>query len=339
MAASLEEDNFAIDDTGECNETLPNSSTARVSEHEKRRAAVEAAWKDAFRPTDDKPKRDSGFANSSSEAAIPQQDGVRSISPLEDLRRGSTSDNVEDWFLKHKKPTSSSSSEIFLGNGPSGGQGSLNPASQEPPVNNYISPISPPKPILRKREPSLNPSKTRSHSLPNPAAPSRVHWVNSAAIIVGSPAGLPPAPTPPPSPRPAPLEDRFLSLFKDDEPTPNSRRALMRSDNMQNNFSSFDPSQPGQNAQTRQAPNAAQAQQINGTNGHGTGFPNVGAQADMNVLWEYIQNLSQMHEGIRAQTQQVLNGVQQIQARAGNSPTGEVLSNGINGQLHVKSYL
>jgi hypothetical protein len=78
-----------------------------------------------------------------------------------------------------------------------------------------------------------------------------------------------------------------------------------------NNFSNFDPN----GNPPRQAPNAAQAQQMNGINGP-THWPNVGAQADMNVLWEYIQNLSQMHEGIRAQTQHVLNGVQQIQARA-----------------------
>jgi hypothetical protein len=101
----------------------------------------------------------------------------------------------------------------------------------------------------------------------------------------------------------------------------------MRSDNM-NNFSNFDPN----NNPSRQAPNAAQAQQMNGINGPAH-WPNVGAQADMNVLWDYIQNLSQMHEGIRAQTQHVLNGVQQIQARAaqeGDSPIGGPQVNGVN---------
>jgi hypothetical protein len=100
-----------------------------------------------------------------------------------------------------------------------------------------------------------------------------------------------------------------------------------RNGNM-NNFSNFDPN----GNPPRQAPNAQGQQQMNGINGP-THWPNVGAQADMNVLWEYIQNLSQMHEGIRAQTQHVLNGVQQIQARAAQddgSPTGTAQVNGVN---------
>lgn len=55
---------------------------------------------------------------------------------------------------------------------------------------------------------------------------------------------------------------------------------------------------------------------------------------DMNVLWEYVNNLSQLHEGIRAQTQNVLHGVQQIQARAaqdGSSPTVAQVNGALNG--------
>jgi hypothetical protein len=58
---------------------------------------------------------------------------------------------------------------------------------------------------------------------------------------------------------------------------------------------------------------------------------NVGEQMDMNVLWELVSNLAEVHQGIREQTQGVLQRVQMIQSRgldgprdaAGASPGGE----------------
>lgn len=60
---------------------------------------------------------------------------------------------------------------------------------------------------------------------------------------------------------------------------------------------------------------------------------------DLNALWEYVNSLSQLHEGIRAQTQSVLHGVQTIQARglsdsAGTSPIDGV--GRVNGALNCK---
>jgi hypothetical protein len=132
--------------------------------------------------------------------------------------------------------------------------------------------------------------------------------------------GFAPKEGPPPSPRPKPF-DGELEDGSWDIPAITAKM---------NNSYNFDPNMNPNAA--RQAPNAQQAQQLNGING-AQHWPNVGAQADMNVLWEYIQNLSQMHEGIRAQTQHVLNGVQQIQARAaddgGAAPHVNGVSNGI----------
>jgi hypothetical protein len=132
--------------------------------------------------------------------------------------------------------------------------------------------------------------------------------------------GLVPAGAPPPSPRPRPYDGENES--GDWEIT-----AI----NMNNSYN-FDPNMNSNAA--RQAPNAAQGQQINGLNG-GQHWPNVGAQADMNVLWEYIQNLSQMHEGIRAQTQHVLNGVQQIQARAAGDGDAAPHVNGVSNGIFI----
>jgi len=132
--------------------------------------------------------------------------------------------------------------------------------------------------------------------------------------------GLVPKEGPPPSPRPRTYDGE----------NENGDWDIPAITAKMNNSYNFDPNMNPNAA--RQAPNAAQAQQINGMNG-GQHWPNVGAQADMNVLWEYIQNLSQMHEGIRAQTQHVLNGVQQLQARTaddgGPAPHVNGVSNGI----------
>ncbi|RDI83445.1 hypothetical protein Vi05172_g6586 [Venturia inaequalis] len=137
--------------------------------------------------------------------------------------------------------------------------------------------------------------------------------------------GVNPDGPPPPSPRPRAFDGENENGGRD-------TAAIIAS---MNNSYSFDPNMNPNAA--RQAPNAAQAQQMNGMSG-GHNWPNVGAQADMNVLWEYIQNLSQMHEGIRAQTQHVLNGVQQIQTRGvddGGAPHVNGISNAGASQSQV----
>jgi hypothetical protein len=48
-------------------------------------------------------------------------------------------------------------------------------------------------------------------------------------------------------------------------------------------------------------------------------WPNVGEQMDMNVLWELVNNLAEVHQGIREQTAGVLQRVQMIQTRVGES--------------------
>ncbi|KAF2397742.1 hypothetical protein EJ06DRAFT_532734 [Trichodelitschia bisporula] len=88
--------------------------------------------------------------------------------------------------------------------------------------------------------------------------------------------------------------------------------------------------QPGGAA--RQAPQPQQAPQMNGLSGQ-RHWPDLGAQMDMNVLWDYINSLAQMHEGIRAQTQTVLSGVQQIQARAAQDGSDSNVQQ-VNGALN-----
>ncbi|KIW00303.1 hypothetical protein, variant [Verruconis gallopava] len=87
-----------------------------------------------------------------------------------------------------------------------------------------------------------------------------------------------------------------------------------------NNYANFDPGSLNPNNLARQAgQQPPQPSQMNGLSGV-TQWPNVGAQSDMNILWEYIVKLSEMHEQIRAQTQQVTSGMQQIESlRSGNA--------------------
>jgi hypothetical protein len=76
-------------------------------------------------------------------------------------------------------------------------------------------------------------------------------------------------------------------------------------------------------------------------NTRGACWPDLGVQMDLNALWEYVNSLSQLHEGIRAQTQSVLHGVQTVQARgldgssAGTSPVDGART---NGALNCKSW-
>lgn len=98
-----------------------------------------------------------------------------------------------------------------------------------------------------------------------------------------------------------------------------------------NNFSNFETGNPNLG---RQAPPQAPAQQMNGLNGAAQ-WPNVGAQSDMNVLWDYIVKLSEMHEQIRAQTQQVASGMQQIDSiRANNGTTSSGSAAHVNGLMN-----
>jgi hypothetical protein len=48
---------------------------------------------------------------------------------------------------------------------------------------------------------------------------------------------------------------------------------------------------------------------------------NVGEQMDMNVLWELVTNLAEVHQGIRDQTQGVLQRVLMVQARQDSNGT------------------
>lgn len=53
---------------------------------------------------------------------------------------------------------------------------------------------------------------------------------------------------------------------------------------------------------------------------------------DLNALWEYVNSLSQLHEGIRAQTQSVLHGVQTVQTRSAQEDSSPI-SGQVNGVL------
>jgi hypothetical protein len=112
-------------------------------------------------------------------------------------------------------------------------------------------------------------------------------------------------------------------------PRPRSRAKM-------NNFSNFEAG----NMNARQAPAQPQGQQMNGMNGVQQ-WPNVGAQSDMNVLWEYIVKLSDMHEQIRSQTQSVASGMQQIDSMRANGTTSGTAAaphiNGVNGMLSSAS--
>ena len=102
------------------------------------------------------------------------------------------------------------------------------------------------------------------------------------------------------------------------------------------NFNNYNESPNPANPNARGAPPMPNAAQLNGV-GAARHWPDLGAQMDMNVLWEYVSNLSMLHEGIRAQTQNVLHGVQQIQARdtgRDGGPVGGARLEAVNGMLN-----
>jgi hypothetical protein len=68
------------------------------------------------------------------------------------------------------------------------------------------------------------------------------------------------------------------------------------------------------------------------------GLPSGGQQTDMNHLWTVVQQLSQMLEENKAQTQGIVNGVQAIQARAADEGGAERLGvREVNGELNGMS--
>jgi hypothetical protein len=75
-------------------------------------------------------------------------------------------------------------------------------------------------------------------------------------------------------------------------------------------------------------------------NGNGNGnaiaaLPNVGEQMDMNVLWDLVNSLAETQQGIREQTQGVMQRVQMIQARGIDIPPGIVDEEGHAGNGEV----
>ncbi|KAF2470239.1 uncharacterized protein BDR25DRAFT_227078 [Lindgomyces ingoldianus] len=90
---------------------------------------------------------------------------------------------------------------------------------------------------------------------------------------------------------------------------------------------------------------AAAAHQTNGVGPQANsipmvnGLPSGGQQTDMNHLWSVVQQLSQVLEENRAQTQGIVNGVHAIQARAAETEGG-IAGLGIrevNGDLNTAS--
>ena len=66
------------------------------------------------------------------------------------------------------------------------------------------------------------------------------------------------------------------------------------------------------------------------------GLPSGGQQTDMNHLWTVVQQLSQLLEENRAQTQGIVNGVHAIQARAAEDG-GPVGPRELNGEINCRS--
>jgi hypothetical protein len=65
------------------------------------------------------------------------------------------------------------------------------------------------------------------------------------------------------------------------------------------------------------------------------GLPSGGQQTDLNHLWSVVQQLSQVLEENRAQTQGIVNGVQAIQARAAEEGGGSGIGiREVNGEIN-----
>ena len=96
-----------------------------------------------------------------------------------------------------------------------------------------------------------------------------------------------------------------------------------------NNYSFLDST--GNIAMPRSAPSASAAQPaMNGGPQQNAipmvnGLPSGGQQTDMSHLWNVVQQLSQMLEENKAQTQGVLSGVQALQQRAADEGAAQLL--------------
>jgi hypothetical protein len=83
--------------------------------------------------------------------------------------------------------------------------------------------------------------------------------------------------------------------------------------------------------QQNQNPNsmaAAAAAAANGMMGNRAQWPSTGDQMDMQVLWELINNIAEVQQGIREQTNGVLQRVQMIQSRDDSTVPEAVVPNG-----------
>lgn len=117
-----------------------------------------------------------------------------------------------------------------------------------------------------------------------------------------------------------------------------------------NNYSFLDSN--GQH-QARPPPSPSQSSvagsQVNGGQANGipmvNGLPSGGQQTDMNHLWSVVQQLSQLLEENKAQTQGIVNGVAAIQGRAAEEGGGAVgmgmreVNGEINGTNRCMRYL
>jgi len=74
---------------------------------------------------------------------------------------------------------------------------------------------------------------------------------------------------------------------------------------------------------------AAAAAAANGMMGNRAQWPSTGDQMDMQVLWELINNIADVQQGIREQTNGVLQRVQMIQARGDEGMSEAVVPNGM----------
>lgn len=110
-----------------------------------------------------------------------------------------------------------------------------------------------------------------------------------------------------------------------------------------NNYSFLDSTSNVAMPRSAPSPQPSQTSQMNGgpqQNGVPmvNGLPSGGQQTDMNHLWTVVQQLSQLLEDNKAQTQGVLSGVQALQQRAaeegslGSAP-GHVSAREVNGEI------
>lgn len=112
-----------------------------------------------------------------------------------------------------------------------------------------------------------------------------------------------------------------------------------------NNYSFLDNTGNVAMPRSTPSPSPSQMSQMNGApqqNGIPmvNGLPSGGQQTDMNHLWSVVQQLGQLLEENKAQTQGVLNGVQALQQRAAEEGGTDARSFGpkeVNGEINAAS--